>query len=145
MRSSNRRRVCYLIIAGGVLCVAWLGRGYLLPDRSPQPSAQDLRGVLAESDSQAARADAAARLGQMRDEESMSALLESMEDPDPVIRGRAAAAVRKVMGADYYFRADDPPQRRKQVIAIIKKQWEGYLRSKNRQTTASSDSRGLPQ
>jgi len=65
----------------------------------------------------------------------MPLLLAAMEDPDPLIRGRAGVAVQKIMKADYYFRAEDPPRRRAQVLAEIKRVWEGYLRHK----TSSGD------
>jgi HEAT repeat protein len=146
LESVGRRRVYYAIIAAGLFSAAWLGSAYLLPDQNEQQeSAEHLRDVLTQEDSWQARAAAAAKLGEMRDEESMPALLQAMEDPDPVIRGRAAVAVRKIMRADYYFRAGDSPERRKEVIAAIKRDWEAYLRYKNRQTTASADNRGLPQ
>ncbi len=135
-----RGRVSYLIIAAGVLSAAWLGWTYLLPQRAPKPeSAEDLRDVLEKGDSKEERAVAAAKLGEMRDEESMPMLLRAMEDPDPVLRGRAAAAVRKIMGADYFFRAGDPPERRKEVIATIKRDWEGYRRYKSDRPAANSD------
>lgn len=137
-----RGRVSSLIITAGVLSAVWLGWTYLLPEPAPKPeSAEDLRDVLEKGNSMRARTVAAAKLGEMRDEESMPALLRAMEDPDPVLRGRAAAAVRKIMGADYYFRAGDPPERRKEVIATIKRDWEGYLRYKSGRPAASSGSR----
>jgi len=147
--SFGRKPVFYVIIAAGAVSAVWLGRAYLLPERrQEQESAEQLRDVLTKEDSWQARA-AAAKLGEMQDEDSMPALLQAMEDPDPVIRGRAAAAVRKIMGADYYFRAGDSPQRRKEVLAVIKRDWEGYLRYKNRQPTASATRRvpgpGAPQ
>jgi HEAT repeat protein len=140
-----RGRVSYLIIAVGVLSVVWLGWAYLLRERAPKPeSAEDLRDLLEKGDSIQARTGAAAKLGEMRDEESMPVLLRAMEDPDPVLRGRAAAAVRKIMGADYYFRAGDPPERRKEVIATIQRDWEAYLRYKSGRAVTSADSRTGP-
>jgi HEAT repeat protein len=116
-----------------------------LPEWTPKPeSATELRDCLNKEGSWQARAEAAAKLGEMGDEESMPALLRAMEDPNPAVRGRAAAAVRKIMKADYFFRANDPPERRKQVIAIIKGHWEGYLSYKNRQPAISAGSRGAP-
>ena len=142
----GRRQIYYSIIAAGIFSAMWLGHAYLLPSQSQsQQSAEQLREVLAKGDSRQARAVAAAKLGEMRDEDSMPALLRAMEDPDPLIRGRAAAAVRKIMKANYYFRAGDSPERRKEVIDRIKKDWEGYLRYKNRQPAASSDGPRPPQ
>ncbi len=146
MGSIGRRRIQYLIVAVGVLGAVWLGYTYIFPDHSRnQESAEHLRNVLTTEDSREARAAAAALLGEMRDEQSMPELLQAMEDPDPLIRGRAAAAVRKIMGADYYFRAEGSPARRKEVLAIIKRDWEGYLKYKTGPAAASSASRGAPQ
>ncbi len=146
MGNVGRRRVYYLIIAAGIFSAVWLVCVYVLPARSQkQESAEYLREVLAQGDSSQSRAVAASKLGEMRDEDSMPALFRAMDDPDPLIRGRAAAAVRKIMGANYFFRATDSPERRKEVIDRIKKDWEGYLRYKNRQPAASSDGPGPPQ
>jgi hypothetical protein len=75
----------------------------------------------------------------------MPLLIRAMEDPDPMIRGQAAAAVRKMMRADYYFRATDPPEQHSEVIARIKRDWEGYLRNKTPQPAASSGTQAGPQ
>ena len=112
------------------------------PEKSPpQSTAEQLREILSGRPAKSsgassqppdgvARGRAAAKLGAMRDEDSMPCLLTAMEDEDPVIRGRAGAAVQKIMKADYYFRAEDPPKRRAEVLAEIKRVWEGYLRHK---------------
>ena len=52
-----------------------------------------------------------------RDWRSLPELFKRMEHPHPRIRGKAGAAARMIMGADYYFRANDPPQKRKEVLA----------------------------
>lgn len=55
---------------------------------------------------------------------SLPRLFQLMEDPDPRIRGKAGAAARKIMGADYYFRADDPPAERAAALARMKAIYE---------------------
>ena len=55
---------------------------------------------------------------------SLPRLFQLMEDPDPRIRGKAGAAARKIMGADYYFRADDPPKERAEALARMKAIYE---------------------
>lgn len=52
-----------------------------------------------------------------RDWRSLPQLFKLMEHPDPRVRGKAGAAARTIMGADYFFRADDPPRKRKEVLA----------------------------
>ena len=140
----------------GLGCLAGLALVYYgwPSDRVPvTPSAEQLREVLRQgpsestlpksgpaetsSSNRSARADAAARLGAMRDEQSMPLLLEAMEDPDPLVRGRSGVAVQKIMKADYYFRANDPPERRRQALAKIRIAWEGYVRHK--QASGSAD------
>ncbi|MHC4181327.1 MAG: hypothetical protein ACYSWU_27840 [Planctomycetota bacterium] len=56
--------------------------------------------------------------------QSLPKLFKLMEHPDPRIRGKAGAAASKIMGADYYFRADDPPQERAKVLARMKDIYE---------------------
>jgi HEAT repeat protein len=72
------------------------------------------------------RAAAADALGQWRDLSSMDQLLLAMEDSDPYVRGRASMAVRRILGADYYFRATDPPAQRRQALAVIRQDWEKF-------------------
>ena len=52
--------------------------------------------------------------------QSLPQLFELMEHSDPRIRGKAGAAASRIMGADYYFRADDPPQQRAEVLTRMK-------------------------
>lgn len=72
------------------------------------------------------RIDAIGQLGQLRDKKSVPVLLQAMEDPDPVIRGKAAVAVGKIMKADFYFRAEDPPKRRAEILQLIRTEWERF-------------------
>ena len=51
-----------------------------------------------------------------RDYQSIPRLFELMEHEDPRVRGKAGAAVAEIMGADYGFAADDPPERRRVVL-----------------------------
>lgn len=55
-----------------------------------------------------------------RDWRSIPRLFELMEHPDPLIRGKAGAAASKIMGADYFFRANDPPEKRAEALARMK-------------------------
>mgnify|MGYP000454058467 CR=1 FL=1 len=51
---------------------------------------------------------------------SLPKLFDWMEHPDARIRGKAGSAVSVIMGADYFFRASDPPEKRAETLARIK-------------------------
>ncbi len=53
------------------------------------------------------------------DYQSLPVLLRMMEDEDANVRGRAGAAVQRIMGADYGFRANMPADERARIIAQI--------------------------
>jgi hypothetical protein len=55
---------------------------------------------------------------------SIPNLFELMEHPDRQIRGKAGAAVRRIMGADYYFRAGDPEAKRKEKLDMMKRTYK---------------------
>jgi len=58
--------------------------------------------------------------GKARRWQDLPRLFELMEHPDPRIRGKAGAAARVIMGADYGFRATDPPRKRAEDLARMK-------------------------
>lgn len=58
--------------------------------------------------------------GKARRWQELPRLFELMEHPDVRIRGKAGAAARVIMGADYGFRATDPPQKRAEDLARMK-------------------------
>lgn len=57
--------------------------------------------------------------GKTRDYRSMPELIELLRHEDPLIRGRAGAAIQKIMGVDFFYRANDSPQRREEIIKMI--------------------------
>lgn len=59
-----------------------------------------------------------------RDLASAPTVIALLEHPDPKVRGRAGAAVRKILGADFGFRANDPPEKRRKIVKIIKDDFE---------------------
>jgi HEAT repeat protein len=81
----------------------------------------ELRRVLQQSKEPAVRAAVIQGLGKAKDWRSMPELIEALDDSDPLVRGRAGAAVQKIMQAKFYFRAEDPPAKRAKVIAYIKR------------------------
>jgi hypothetical protein len=56
--------------------------------------------------------------------QSLPRLFELMEHQDVRVRGKAGAAVGVIMGADYYFRAADPPEERAAKLALIKETYQ---------------------
>jgi hypothetical protein len=52
--------------------------------------------------------------------QSLPRLFQLMEHSDPRIRGKAGAAASGLMGADYYFRADDSPEKREEILARMR-------------------------
>jgi len=56
----------------------------------------------------------------VRDHRSLPTAIDLLDHPDPLVRGRAGAAVREILGADFGFRANDPPEKRAKVVAMIK-------------------------
>lgn len=59
-----------------------------------------------------------------RDHRSMPTLIELLEHPDPLVRGRAGAAIQKILGADFGYRANDPPQQRAKIVELIKQDYQ---------------------
>ena len=66
------------------------------------------------------RAAAAVSLGRLDDYSAMPVLIESLEDDDPVVRGRAYAAIRRILRLDVGFHARAPVAERRAKIARIK-------------------------
>ena len=81
-----------------------------------------------------ARAAAAAALGRLRCWEAGPALIDALEDRDTNVRARAGAALRRIMGVDFRFRANDPARR--QTIQRIRDWWpkfyDGHVQSAGR-------------
>ena len=67
------------------------------------------------------RVAAATSLGKVNDYSAMPTLIKAMADRDPLVRGRAYAAVRRIIQMDIGFRANDPPQKRQAMIARLRK------------------------
>jgi hypothetical protein len=59
-----------------------------------------------------------------RDYRSLPTVIQLLEHPDPLVRGRAGAAVRKILGADFGFRANATEDERARIISLIKQDYE---------------------
>ena len=62
--------------------------------------------------------------GKTRDYRSMPTLLDLLEHPDPAVRGAAGAAVQKILGADFGFRANAPEDERAKLIKEMRHDFE---------------------
>jgi len=69
------------------------------------------------------RATAVSALGQVYAYNEMETLLAALEDGDVTVRRRAAEAICRITGVDFAFRADDPPEKRRKIIAIVRHLW----------------------
>jgi len=63
-------------------------------------------------------------LGQLYDYESMDDLLKALDDPSPLVRGRAGVAVQRLLGADFGFSPELEGEQLEQKITVLKKEWE---------------------
>ena len=94
-----------------------------------RPALKHLQRLLAESQSNHVRAAVIQGLAFQRDYDSMPALLDAMADPSLVVRGRAGAAVQRLLGLKFGFDADGPPDEREKIIMAVRKQWESLRNS----------------
>jgi hypothetical protein len=150
----RNRKVQYAILGGGLPVLLALLVWQILPaERRPSPDqlarqaleaatpaeqevaavrlaelgtdAKDhLRQVLTESQSAAVRAACIRGLAAQWDYDTMPMLLDALEDPSPLVRGRAGVAVQRLLGADFGFRCDDPPEKRGMVVKRLRQEWE---------------------
>jgi len=113
---------------------AMVGIGRLGKDSDPAVLIDALR----RDPSAEVRAAAAGALGRLKHWDAGPVLIDALDDPDLIVRGRAYAAVKAIMGVDFHYRANDPRGRRGQAIQQIRAWWpkfyEGHLQSKPRGT-----------
>jgi hypothetical protein len=89
-----------------------------------RPALKHLQRLLAESQSNQVRAAVIQGVAFQRDYDSMPILLDAMADPSLVVRGRAGAAVQRLLGLEFSFDADGPPDEREKIITAVRRQWE---------------------
>jgi HEAT repeat protein len=85
------------------------------------------RKVAAESKTPSVRAAAFQTLGKWRDLASAPMLLAACEDPDPLVRGRAGAALAPILSENFHFRAEDPLPMRQAKLRGMRKSYENLL------------------
>jgi len=69
------------------------------------------------------RAQAIYFLARENDWEGVDTLIELLDDPLPLLRGRAAAAIRHILGTEFYYRAADDRSDRLDRIDEIRRYW----------------------
>jgi HEAT repeat protein len=85
-----------------------------------------IRKALAGDGDPRVRAAAAKCLGGLRFWDAMEDLLDAMYDKSADVRGQAGAAVKRMLGRDYYFRASAPPGDRQRIIERIRREYPGF-------------------
>jgi hypothetical protein len=91
--------------------------------RRGKESVELLRRVFSESRTPEVRAAIAQGLGHQRDVDSLPHLIDAMEDPSPLVRGRAGVAVVEIVGLEVPFSADGPPEERRKAVAFYRGFW----------------------
>jgi hypothetical protein len=104
-----------------------------------------MRRIATECKTSTVRAAAIPFLGACRDISSGPMLLAACEDADPLVRGRAAAAMYPILSAKFHFKADDPPDRRKNVIKGMRRSYENLLLSPDVKTRLEEQKRSEEQ
>jgi len=93
----------------------------------PDASRAQFRQLASETQDTVVRATALQGLGEADDWESVPQLLAALEDDDPLVRGQAGAALKKIFRVDVGFRAHDPPEQRSQAIQEMRRRY-AYIR-----------------
>jgi len=70
------------------------------------------------------RAAAVTALGHMRAMDDMDAILEALEDPDPLVRRRAAEAATRITGQRYDVNV--PPEQWRRTVEYIRTLWQKH-------------------
>jgi hypothetical protein len=87
--------------------------------------AEELRGVVGDPRrTPQERAQAIHSLARAQDWKGVDVLIAQLDDSSPLVRGRAAAAVRHILGTDFYYRAEDHPAKRAIAINDLRRYWK---------------------
>jgi hypothetical protein len=65
----------------------------------------------------------------VRAEPTLALLFAAMDDESSLVRSRAGVAVSKIIKADYGFRADDPPAKRRALLKGMKRDRENCVKA----------------
>ena len=95
-------------------------RGQAVP---PAEQVRSLAAAVRMDPSPEVRAAAATALGHARALDEMQTLFKALEDPDPMVRARASAAVARITGRRYETYVNGTPEQRSAAVAAIKQMW----------------------
>jgi hypothetical protein len=101
-----------------------------------QREVPELRRVLREGRTPEVKVAAVQGLARAQDIESGPRMFDLLNDPDAMVRGQAGAAITAMLGEDYNYSAEDPPQKRQAIAASMRKRFEQlktHPKFKNRQ------------
>ena len=94
------------------------------PTVTDRDKAQEPLSDLARDDAEPyVRAAAVTALGHMRAMDSMETLFAALNDPNPVVRRRAADAVTRIMGRSYELFVNGPEEKRLTAIEGLRQDW----------------------
>jgi len=85
---------------------------------------QQLRRVLGESSLPQVRAECIRGLAAQWDFDSMETFLDALDDQSPLVRGRASAAVQRMMSVNVDFPHKAPPEEREPVVKHLRQRWQ---------------------
>ena len=85
---------------------------------------EHLRTVLRESQVPAVRAACIQGVRVRQYYGSAELLFAALEDPSPLVSGRAAATLTQWLGRDHFFRPDAPREQRDRTIRAMRQSWE---------------------
>jgi len=95
------------------------------PTVTSRQEAQEPLSELARDDPEPyVRASAVTALGHMRAMDSMDAILEALNDPNLLVRRRAADAVKRIVGRSYELYLNGPEEKRLQAIDGLRQDWK---------------------
>ncbi|MFP4054746.1 MAG: HEAT repeat domain-containing protein [Phycisphaerae bacterium] len=89
----------------------------------------ELRKVLVEAREPEIKAAAVRGLGESFDFASMDRLLDAMEDPSPLVRARAHAAVSRMLGPNAHFDPHAPAAERRKIVKFYRDEWKALRNS----------------
>jgi HEAT repeat protein len=94
------------------------------------PQAREhLQRTYRQSQSPRVRAASVMGLGAQRDYESIELLFEAAQDDSPEVRRYAGVSLKKMLGVDMGFRANDPPEKRAAVLEGMRQAYEEMKKS----------------
>lgn len=91
------------------------------------------------------RAAAVTGLGHARAMSEMQTIFRALEDPDPMVRARATAAVTRITGRRYETYVNGTPQQRHEAAANIRRQWAADEKSTREYYAGKQKTKGTPQ